>query len=86
MLAHFSGQMGQHFVPLGDLHFECGISHALDDGSVNRDHIFFWNGVTSFPCGPGWPCLSHTMFCSSHQRPQSTLAKAKTLNAMLDST
>jgi hypothetical protein len=64
MLAHFPGQMGQHFMPLGNLHFECGISHALDYCSINRNHIFFWNGVTSFPAAQAGLGLSRIMFCS----------------------
>ena len=49
VLAHLTGQMGQHLVPLANLHFECGIPHTFDDSSVDGDHIFFWNDVTSFP-------------------------------------
>lgn len=49
MLAHLTGQMSQYLVPLAYLHFECSISHTFDYSSINRDHIFFWNDVTSFP-------------------------------------
>jgi hypothetical protein len=41
--------MGQYFVPFGNLYFERSIAHALDYSSINRDHVFFWNDVTSFP-------------------------------------
>ena len=49
MLAHLPGQMSQYLVPLSYLHFECSITHTFNYSSVNRDHIFFWNDVTSFP-------------------------------------
>jgi hypothetical protein len=48
MLAHLARQVGQHLVAFGYLNFERGVAHALDDGSFNGDHIFFWNNVTSF--------------------------------------
>src|SRR6185503_5005316 len=48
MLAHLTGQMGQYLVPFGNLHFERSIPHTFDYCSINRDHVFFWNGVTSF--------------------------------------
>jgi hypothetical protein len=41
--------MGQYLMPLAYFHLECSISHTLDYSSINRDHIFFWNDVTSFP-------------------------------------
>lgn len=62
MLAHLTGQMSQHLVPLGDLHLECSISHALDHSSINRDHIFFWNDVTSFHRVAQALNLSHIVF------------------------
>jgi len=49
MLAHLPGQMGQYLVPFTYFHLECSISHTFDYGTINRDHIFFWNDVTSFP-------------------------------------
>jgi hypothetical protein len=45
MLAHLAGQMGQHFVALGYLYFERSVPHTLNNGSINGDHIFFWNGA-----------------------------------------
>lgn len=48
VLAHLTGEVGQHLVPLGYLHFKGGVSHALDYSSINRNHVFFWNDVTSF--------------------------------------
>lgn len=50
VLPHLAGQMSQYLVPFADLDLECSITHTFDDGSVNRDHIFFWNNVTSLPC------------------------------------
>ena len=41
--------MGQNFVSLANFHLERSISHTFDYCSINRDHIFFWNDVTSFP-------------------------------------
>jgi hypothetical protein len=40
--------MGQDVMPFANSHFECGVSHALYNSSVNGDHIFFRNGITSF--------------------------------------
>jgi len=48
VLAHLARQVGQYFVALGDLHFECRVPHTLDYGSVHGDHVFFWDDVTSF--------------------------------------
>ena len=47
MFAHLTRQMSQYLMPLSYLHFESGISHAFDHGSINGDHIFF-NDITSF--------------------------------------
>jgi hypothetical protein len=44
MLAHLARQVGQDFVPLA--------YHALYYGSVDGNHIFFWNDVTSLLYGP----------------------------------
>jgi hypothetical protein len=44
--------VGQNFVPFAYLDLERSISHALDHGSVDRNHIFFWNDVTSLLYGP----------------------------------
>jgi len=49
MLPHLPGQVGQHLVSFAYLHFECSVPHTLDYSSINRDHVFFWNDVTSFP-------------------------------------
>jgi hypothetical protein len=49
VLAHLTGQMSQYLMPLAYFHLECSISHTLDYSSINRDHVFFWNDVTSFP-------------------------------------
>jgi hypothetical protein len=49
VLAHLAGQMGQYLVTFADLYLECSIPHTFDSSSINRDHIFFWNDVTSFP-------------------------------------
>ena len=49
VLAHLTGQMGQYLVTFADLYLECSIPHTFDYSSINRDHIFFWNDVTSFP-------------------------------------
>ena len=48
MLAHFTGQMSQDLVALGNLHFERSVSHAFDYRSIYGDHVFFWNNLTSF--------------------------------------
>lgn len=45
MLAHLAGQMGQHFVALGYLNLERSVPHTLNHGSIDGDHIFFWNGA-----------------------------------------
>ena len=55
-------------MPFCYLHFECSVSHTLDYSSINRDHIFFWNNVTSFhpvtqAMNPGdimFSCLAYT--------------------------
>ena len=57
VLAHFAGQMGQYLVPLGNLNLECSITHTFDYSSINRDHVFFWNDVTSFPRVHSDECL-----------------------------
>jgi hypothetical protein len=44
--------VGQDFVPLAYLYLERSISHALYYGSVDGNHIFFWNDVTSLLYGP----------------------------------
>ena len=49
MLAHLARQVGQYLVPVGDLNFERSVPHTLDHCSIYRDHVFFWNDVTSFP-------------------------------------
>ncbi len=49
VLAHLAGQMSQYLMSLANFYLECSISHTLDYSSVNRDHVFFWNDVTSFP-------------------------------------
>jgi hypothetical protein len=49
MLAHLTGQMGQYLVTFAYFYLECSISHTFDYSSINWDHIFFWNDVTSFP-------------------------------------
>ena len=49
VLAHLAGQMSQYLVSLANFYLECSISHTLDYSSINRDHVFFWNDVTSFP-------------------------------------
>jgi hypothetical protein len=43
--------VGQNFVPFAYLDLERSISHTLDNGSVDRNHIFFWNDITSFLYG-----------------------------------
>jgi hypothetical protein len=54
MLAHLARQVSQHLMAFRDLDLECGVAHALNDGSFNGDHIFFWNNITSFQfCGAG---------------------------------
>jgi hypothetical protein len=56
MLAHLARQVSQHLVAFRDLDLKRGVSHALNDGSFNGDHIFFWNNITSFSFvarGPG---------------------------------
>jgi hypothetical protein len=45
MLAHLAGQMGQHLVALGYLNLERSVPHTLNHGSIDGDHIFFWNGA-----------------------------------------
>ena len=45
VLAHLAGQMSQHFVALGDLNLERSVPHTLNYGSIDGDHIFFWNGA-----------------------------------------
>ena len=49
MLAHLTGQMSQYLMPFAYFYLECSISHTLYYSSINRDHVFFWNDVTSFP-------------------------------------
>jgi hypothetical protein len=49
VLAHLTGQMSQYLMPLAYFYLECSISHTLYYSSINRDHVFFWNDVTSFP-------------------------------------
>src|SRR5262249_41514517 len=49
ILSHFARQMGQHFVTLTYPHLECSVSHTFNYSSIDRDHIFSWNDVTSFP-------------------------------------
>jgi len=49
VLPHLAGEMGQYLVPLANLNLECSITHTFDYSSINRDHIFFWNDVTSLP-------------------------------------
>ena len=39
----------------GYLDFERRVAHALNDGSFNGDHIFFWNNITSFSFWRGHP-------------------------------
>lgn len=39
----------------GYLDFERCVAHALNDGSFNGDHIFFWNNITSFSLWRGHP-------------------------------
>ena len=48
MLAHLAGQVSQYLMAFGYLDFERRVAHALNDGSFNGDHIFFWNNITSF--------------------------------------
>ena len=48
VLAHLARQVSQHLVAFGYLDFERRVAHALNDGSFNGDHIFFWNNITSF--------------------------------------
>ena len=45
MLAHLAGQMGQHLVALGYLNLERSVPHTLNHGSIDGDHVFFWNGA-----------------------------------------
>ena len=47
MLAHLARQVGQYFMAIAYLYFECGVTHTFDDCSINGDHVFFWNDVTS---------------------------------------
>lgn len=47
MLAHLAGQVSQHIVPIAYPHLERSITHALDYGSINGNHIFSWNGMAS---------------------------------------
>lgn len=49
MLPHLTGQVGQHFVTLAYFYFECSVTHTFNHSSIDRDHVFFWNDVTSFP-------------------------------------
>src|SRR5262245_33267779 len=50
--------MSQHFVSLAYLYLECSVSHTLGNSSVNRNHIFSWNDITSF-------CCAVTLFAAS---------------------
>jgi hypothetical protein len=40
--------VGQNLVPVTYLHFEGSIAHAFDYRSINGDHVFSRNSVTSF--------------------------------------
>ena len=64
VLAHLAGQMSQYLVSLANFYLECSISHTLDYSSINRNHIFFWNDVTSFHPVTQASNLSHIVFCS----------------------
>src|SRR2546425_12341087 len=48
MLAHLARYVGQYLVPLAYPHLEGSVAHALDYGSINGDHVFSWNSITSF--------------------------------------
>ena len=48
MLAHLSGQMGQNLVSFRYPYFEGSVSSAFYYGPINGNHVFFWNGITSF--------------------------------------
>ena len=84
VLAHLAGQMSQYLMPLAYFHLECSISHTFDYSSINRDHVFFWNDVTSFP-----------RFCASCQLAQNVYlvfeakrlpsSKQQPINGMPDS-
>jgi hypothetical protein len=39
----------QYLVTLAYLDLECSITHTFNDGPIYRNHVFFWNDVTSFP-------------------------------------
>jgi len=52
MLAHLAGQMSQNLMPFRYPDFEGSVSGAFYDGPVNGDHVFFWNGITSFYVKP----------------------------------
>lgn len=49
VLSHLAGQVGQYFVTVAYLNLEGGITHTFNYGSIDWDHIFFGNNVTSFP-------------------------------------
>ena len=48
MLAHLARQMSKNLMPFRYPHFEGSISGAFYYSPIYGNHVFFWNGITSF--------------------------------------
>src|SRR5688572_6209616 len=45
VLAHLAADVGEHLVPVGQLHAEHGVGKGLHDGALDLDHAFFLRHV-----------------------------------------
>lgn len=88
MLAHLARQVGEYLVPFGYLNLEGCVSHAFDDGSVHRNHIFSWNDITSFFVGAGCEARANSSWYLKWlpTEPAIPAAASDNVNAMLDRT